>query len=81
MPTKPTLKEWGQSPEICTRILSGDGEAEMMIPFFTENETEGSQRRLKGFSKLTMMAAAVDPRIKMLKENPDTDKRLLWHHK
>ena len=53
----------------------------MMIPFFTENETEGSQRRLKGFSKLTMMAAAVDPRIKMLKENPDTDKRLLWRHK
>ena len=26
------------------------------------------------------MAAAVDPRIKMLKGNPDTDKRLLWHH-
>ena len=47
---------------------------------FTENESEGSQRRLKGLSKLTMMAAAVDPRTKMLRGIPDTDKRLLWRH-
>ena len=47
---------------------------------FTENETEGSQRRLRGISKVTMMAAAVDPRTKMLRGIPNTDKRLLWRH-
>jgi zinc finger BED domain-containing protein 1 (E3 SUMO-protein ligase ZBED1) len=47
---------------------------------FTENETEGYQRRLKGFSKLTMMAAACDPRTKMLRGIPETDRGLLWNY-
>ena len=47
---------------------------------FTENETEGFQRRLKGLSKLTVMAAACDPRTKMLRGIPETDRALLWSH-
>ena len=59
------VKRWG----------SGDEDT-----VFSENETEGSYRRLKGLSKLTMIAAALDPRTKLLRGIPDMDKRLLWTH-
>lgn len=55
----------------------GSGDEDIV---FSENETEGSYRRLKGLSKLTMMAAVLDPRTKLLRGIPDMDKRLLWTH-
>jgi hypothetical protein len=58
--------------DFCRRWESGD---EMTV--FSENETEGTQRTLKGLSKLTMMAAACDPRTKFLMGIPDTDKFLI----
>jgi zinc finger BED domain-containing protein 1 (E3 SUMO-protein ligase ZBED1) len=59
--------------DFCRRWGSGD---EMTV--LSENETEGTQRRLKGLSKLTLMAAACDPRTKFLMGILDTDKLLIW---
>ena len=42
---------------------------------FAENEIEANYR-----SKLNMIAAACDPRTKLLRGIPDEDKRLLWIH-
>ena len=45
---------------------------------FIENETTGLYNRLKGLSKLTMMASALDPRTKMLMGIPSEDQDRLW---
>lgn len=57
------IKRWG----------SGDEDT-----VFAENETTGLYNRLKGLSKLTMMASALDPRTKMLMGIPTEDQEHLW---
>ena len=53
----------------------GSGDEDIV---FAENETTGLYNRLKGLSKLTMMASALDPRTKMLMGIPTEDQEHLW---
>lgn len=61
--------------DFVTRWGSGDEDT-----VFIENDTTGRYNRLKGLSKLTMMAAALDPRTKLLLGIPNEDQHLLWSY-